>query len=248
VHAAWSPDGSRLAFERDFANRSGIYTMRADGTGLRSLTPSGQQGMPAYSPDGKTIVFDRTLPKEDSLWSMRTDGSGLRQLTHNTPAGKGECRCEGSPVYSPDGRRVAFVRTITDLKTAVFVVKVDGSGLKQLTPWRLGVPAKLDWSPDGSRIVISSPQAERPGGASNVFTIRPDGAGLKQLTRETTAGVHDLADGFSPDGKRIIFARAANDGPFQVYVMNMDGTGIEQLTRGVDAHWASWGRAAGSAS
>ena len=241
VHASWSPDGSEIVFERDFPKRAGIYTMGLSGGGLKSLTPHGLQGLPAYSPDGSTIVFDRSLPHEDALWLMRSNGSGLRQLTHDSPAGKGECRCEGSPVFSPDGRRIAFVRTITDLKTAVFVVNLDGSGLKQLTPWHLGVSAKLDWSPDGSKILISSPQQERPGTASNVFTIRPDGTGLTQLTHDTKPGVHDLADGFSPDGTKIIFAKTVDNGPFQVYVMNSDGSAVRQLTHGVDAHWASWG-------
>ena len=172
---------------------------------------------------------------------MSSDGTGLRQITHNKPPGANACRCEGSPVFSPNGKRIAFVREIDDLTTAVFVVNADGSRLKQLTPWRLGVSGKLDWSPDGSRILISSPQAERPGTASNVFTIRPDGTGMKQLTHETKPGVHDLADSFSPDGKKIIYARSVGDGPFQVWVMNADGSGQRQLTHGIDAHWASWG-------
>lgn len=241
VHAGWSPDGRSVVFERAFANHAGIYTMSTTGAGLRSLTPAGLQGLPSYSPDGTTIVFDRTLPKEDALWIMHSDGTGLRQITHNKAAGKDECRCEGSPVFSPDGKRIAFVRTITDQTTAAFVVNANGTGLKQLTPWRMGVSAKLDWSPDGSRILISSPQAERPNVASNVFTIHPDGTGLTRLTHETKVGVHDLADGFSPDGRQIIFAKTVEGGPFQVYVMNANGTGIRQLTHGVDAHWASWG-------
>ncbi|HZQ64955.1 MAG TPA: hypothetical protein VFA66_06995 [Gaiellaceae bacterium] len=244
VHAAWSPDGRTIAFERDFANRALVYTMSAAGGDLRPLTPKGLQGLPAYSPDGETIVFDRTLPTGDGLWSMNADGSGARQLTHNRPAGRDECRCDGSPVFSPDGKRIAFVRTITDLQTAVFAVDANGRGLKQLTSWRTGVSAKLDWSPDGSRLVVSSPQAERPDVASNVITLRPDGTGVQQLTHETAPNVRDLADGFSPDGKKIIFARTIDGGPFQVYVMNADGTGVKQLTHGIDAHWASWGRAA----
>lgn len=235
VHASWSPDGTRLVFERDFTKHAGIYTMSVDGTDLQSLTPKGlEQGLPSYSPDGSTIVFDRPLPKEDALWVMNAEGSGVRRLTRNRSA-------DNSPVFSPDGKKVAFVREVTAFQSAVFIVNADGSGQKQLTPWQFNVSSKLDWSPDGSRIVISSPQTDRPR-PSNVYTIRSDGAGLKQLTHETKAGVHDLADGFSPDGRKIIFARTVDGGPFQVYVMKADGTGVKQLTQGIDAHWASWGR------
>src|SRR5690242_21356836 len=44
VWGAWSPDGKHIAFERDFAGHAGVYTMNADGTGLRSLTPRGLNG------------------------------------------------------------------------------------------------------------------------------------------------------------------------------------------------------------
>jgi Tol biopolymer transport system component len=147
VDASWSADGRRIAFERDFANHAGIYTMNTDGTHVRSLTPTGLQGMPASSPDGKTIVFDRTLPKEDALWVMNADGTGLHQLVHNPPPASGKCNCDEVPVFSPNGKQIAFIETISDLKNAVFVVGVDGTGLKQLTPWSFGVSHQLDCRP-----------------------------------------------------------------------------------------------------
>jgi Tol biopolymer transport system component len=242
LNAAWSPDGWRIVFQRDFSNHVGIYTIGFDGRKLTAVTTRGLQGGPAYSPDGRLIVFDRTLSSDDSLWVMAADGTHLRRLTRNSAARENECRCDGSPVFSPDGRQVAFVRTITDLKKAAFVINADGTGLHQVTPWSFGVSDKLDWSPDGSKILISSPQVERANSASNIYTVRPDGTGLRQLTHERRSGVHDLADGFSPDGRWVIFARTVYDGAYQVYVMNANGTGVKQLTHGIDAHWASWGR------
>jgi TolB protein len=242
LHASWSPDGKQIAFERDFEKHAGIYTMNADGSGLRSLTPRGFQGMPAYSPDGKRIAFDRSLPHEDAVWTMKIDGTGLKQVTHNRPAGKNECRCDGSPSFSPDGKRIAFVRTINDAKVALFTVRTSGADLKQLTPWSRGVAAKIDWSPDGSRIVFSSPQFNPgPKGVSaNVFTIKPDGTGLVQLTHDTGGKVHNGADSFSPDGTKIVYINNST-GRFQVYIMNLDGTGVTRITNATDAHWANWG-------
>ena len=54
VWAAWSPSGNRIAFERDVytgvrVTRAAIYTMNADGSGLRSLTPTGLNGRPSWS-------------------------------------------------------------------------------------------------------------------------------------------------------------------------------------------------------
>jgi TolB protein len=204
------------------------------------------QGMPTYSPDGKRIAFDRTLPHEDSIWTMKTDGTDLRQVTHNKPAGKRECRCDGSPSFSPDGRQIAFVRTINESKVALFTIRTSGRGLKQLTPWSRGVAAKVDWSPDGSLIVLSSPNFEPgpKGVSSNVYTIHPDGTGLTQLTHDTGGKVHNGADSFSPDGTKIVYVNNST-GAYQLYVMNVDGTGVARVTNATDAHWANWGPSAG---
>src|SRR5581483_4300514 len=58
----WSPDGSAIAFERDVyvgrrVTRAVIYTMDADGSHLRALTPTGLNGRPSWSPDGRSIAF-----------------------------------------------------------------------------------------------------------------------------------------------------------------------------------------------
>jgi Tol biopolymer transport system component len=57
VWAAWSPSAKQIAFERDVytgvvVKRGAIYVMNADGSGLRSLTPTGLNGGPSWSPKG----------------------------------------------------------------------------------------------------------------------------------------------------------------------------------------------------
>jgi TolB protein len=58
--AAWSPDGRRIAFTRRRNGNWDVYVMRADGSGVRRLTPSGSalaEDEPAWSPDGSALVF-----------------------------------------------------------------------------------------------------------------------------------------------------------------------------------------------
>lgn len=77
----WSPDGSRLAFNRFDKGKSGIHVANRDGSGLRRITPGRiNVSDPAWSPDGAWIAFVRTDGHGD-LYVIHPDGTGLRQLT-----------------------------------------------------------------------------------------------------------------------------------------------------------------------
>jgi Tol biopolymer transport system component len=242
--AAWSPDGTRIAFERAFANHAGIYTMNADGANLRSLTPRGLNGQPSWSPDGKQITFGRYIPgKEASIWVMNAEGSHLRRVTRNPlpkDDGCGGCAGQGSSQFSPDGGRIAFTWVKGEHSSAIYVVGVDGKGLRQLTPFSRGVADKFDWSPDGTKIVFSSPDFGRPAKSSNIYVMRPNGTGLRQLTHETGGELNAGADSWSPDGTKIAYV-SNKGGAYQIWTMNADGSGATQLTKRTEAHLASWG-------
>jgi Tol biopolymer transport system component len=71
-----------------FTGVGGIYTVHADGTGLRKLTgsPGRSNYGPNWSPDGRQIAFisDRDDParRASDVFVMNADGSGQRNLTH----------------------------------------------------------------------------------------------------------------------------------------------------------------------
>ena len=80
---SWSPDGRTIAF----TGGSVIYTVHADGTGLRNLTHGpGHNLDPQWSPDGRRILFlsvrDDLAHYAFDLFVMNADGSGQRNLTH----------------------------------------------------------------------------------------------------------------------------------------------------------------------
>jgi Tol biopolymer transport system component len=256
----WSPNGKLIAFEHETrsgqpdADRS-VALISARGTDLRELTPTGAEpqpagrvrdGNPAFTPDGRRIVFVRDQgPADRGLWIMNIDGSGLRRLTRN-PFVREVDGGDLAPNVSPDGKRVSFVRIKRSEKLqALFVVRIDGTGLKQVTPYALEVARKQDWAPDGKRILMTT-NADwvRPQESANLVTIRPDGSGMTPLTQFTGRKQNAFAGSFSPDGKQIIFRLEQGD-RYALAVVDTDGQNVRMLTRLSKAkpRYLDWGTA-----
>jgi hypothetical protein len=126
---AWSPDGQRIAFTDSFA----LMIIDAEGGERTALAPELSAQSPAWSPDGRWILFHGTRRQEPEargatggdLWMVRADGTDLRQLT-DTPADE-----EADPVWSPDGRTIAYHHN--DVNRGIWVVRSDGRGRRRLT-------------------------------------------------------------------------------------------------------------------
>jgi Tol biopolymer transport system component len=224
--------------------RNGIYTLRSsDGGGLFRVTrnPGGDDNPWGYSPDGSRILFDRLFPAycggaacdNGDLFVVNVNGSGLRQL--NPAALRIKC-CNAD--WSPAGTRVVFSAdfkssTGSGKQSALFVVKIDGTGLRQLTPNGLGAlhPA---WSPSG-RFIAFNNEVHEPGTASDqIFTVHPDGSGLTRVTDPTTGDV-SFEPQWSPDSTKLLFARIHfTNGHFRgqddLWISNANGTGLTQVT------------------
>jgi TolB protein len=235
---SWSPDGHRLVYRdsrRGFNLNDEIYVMDRDGSHRRNLTrsPRTNDWGPAWSPDGTLIAFNSAT----RLYVMRPDGTGRRRVT--------DAEAE-YPAWSPDGTRLAFMSmqphaTGGDPNYDVFVVNLDGTGLRQLTDWpgEDGWPA---WSPDGRLIAYttsqdSEGQFEGRGPYLDVYVMRADGTAKRRVVR----GIWGAYPGWSPDGRSIVFTGSPLSGFHEhLWVVRPDGTGQRRLRlAGALPDWAA---------
>jgi Tol biopolymer transport system component len=244
VSPDWSPDGKRIVFGLEGSSSASIATMAADGSDIRNLTPKGFQTQPAYSPDGKWIVYERDIgPTDNGVWIMRADGSDKQRLTRNPFMKTGDCGCDTDPNFSPDGKRITFVRVKQDeTQQALFSMMRDGSGLRQLTPYSWEVAVKHDWAPDGKLIVLTTnADFVRPNEAANLVTIHPDGTGKKQLTQFKAGKMNAFAGSFSPDGKQIVF-RLETGASYSLAFIDRDGGKVRTAKTGkAKPRFIDWG-------
>jgi TolB protein len=258
---SFSPDGSTVMFTR-YGDPDQAYFVNLDGSHLRPLNcpalcdPEGD----AWSPDGRRLAIDRAFAplftsafgEEEatnvSIWIVNADGTKLTEVTKN-PGGSN--REDHRAVWSPDGKRLAFARAnyaVNPQVMAIFTVAIDGTDLRQVTPWELDAN-EPDWSRDGSLIAFSSPSASlQPGREQNIFTIHPDGTGLKQLTTHLPASPEGAQGTFdpswSPDGTQLIFTHIPSFGGLaDLYVIDRDGSNLHVLakTPELNESHAVWG-------
>ena len=156
---------------------------------------------------------------------MNADGSGLREVADD-PA------LDFGPAWSPDGSKIAFVSNRdapVDATYAnsydIYVTNADGTGEAIRITAQPGVESRLDWSPDGSKLLYVStadtPSFPNPGGDAEIYAMNTDGSGMSRLTDNTAL---DFAPDWSPDGKEIVFD-SNRDGKRAIYKMNADGSG-----------------------
>jgi Tol biopolymer transport system component len=215
----WSPDGTRIAFERSqFTGLSckgcpsTIWVARADGSHPVRLTSPRFcvfDGSASWSPDGREIVFSRdSCDAPGELMVVAVTGGRPRTL-HVAGA---------EPTWGP--AKIAY----TDAQHALWTVDSDGRGARMVASGPAYSPA---WSRDGRLAFLEFP--------SGPAVVDVAGRRLRLPLRDPRG----LA--WSPDGTHLVLgARLSPNGPIDVYTVGTDGRGLKRLTHNVGAAGVSW--------
>jgi Tol biopolymer transport system component len=242
VEAVYSPDGSRIAF-----NRGGdIHVMKSagmkpNGTGSRRLTSmTGTESDPTWSPDGTRIAFLANTAGQDEqtdaeIWVMNADGSGQRPITHNDSS-------ERDPAWSPKGDKIAFVdergdSPFFDTDSNVYVMDANGNNQTNITPNVCsggscdyqGYDENPAWSPDGTKIAYEHGYGRTGGGSRDIWIMDPTDPSDDDnysVSDDVTTGDDGSSEGepaWSPLGDKIAYMLVrAGDTNQDIAVMNGD--------------------------
>lgn len=144
----WSPDGARLAFQRELPSGPGqqlfadIWTIEADGTDAMRVITGGDgswAGEPAWSPDGQLLAFTMS----GDIYVANLEGTALRRLTEHP----GE---DSLPSWSRDGAAIAF-QSFRDFHYEIYLMDSNGGRQTRLTHNPEGGGAyDPDWGPPTS--------------------------------------------------------------------------------------------------
>jgi dipeptidyl aminopeptidase/acylaminoacyl peptidase len=224
---------------------------------------------PRLSPDGSVVAYsvwriDRESNEyRSSIWRAPFDGSSQpRQFTTGP-------KRDGSPRWSPDGSRLAFLSNRDTDKMQLFVIPAAGGEAKRLTDLKEDVDEPM-WSPDGTRIAFTSRVPDESYGEEDdrkrrprrfrrlsykldnvgwigdrrqhVFVVPADGSA--EPTQLTSGDFEDASPAWSPDGSKIAFASGREDdwdltGVTDVYVIDAEGGEPERITKGGGSAGAS---------
>ncbi len=209
-----------IAFHSDRAKSGGreIYLMDYDGFNQRAITAHETLSMsPDWSPQADLISYVSYLSGGPALHLVE-----LRTGRKSPIVTDGDFNV--SPSFSPDGKTIAFSRSVGNGNTEVFLCNRDGSNLRRLTTAR-GIDTNPAWSPTGREIAFTSSRSGTP----QIYIMSAEGANLRRIT---FLGRYNDGAAWSPDGTKLAHSARRPDNSFDIAITDIVTQETRYLTEG----------------
>jgi Tol biopolymer transport system component/DNA-binding winged helix-turn-helix (wHTH) protein len=181
----------------------------------------GYQATPAFSPDGTLVAFRQSDGRSNTgIYAAVVGGEKTIQLTSEP----GDC----CPIWSPDGRQIAFVRYSANSFSILTIPALGGMERRLYHgPDHLG--GGLSWSADGSLIAFSESRESDPTRAW-ISALSVSDLSIREISSPPPGWI-DRSPSYSPSGSRLAFIRSAVAGVSNdIYVMAAKGGPAKRLT------------------
>ncbi len=186
---SWSPDGQSIAFSTPYSGS--IFTISADGTGLRQITGEEHNFSPRWSPDGGRLCWTRNIEPGGGVWVAASDGTGPKLLLADG----------GDPDWNP-GSPDTIVCTLSDLGTKrrhLVAVSITTGEYRSLFTAEVSEDIRTPrYSPDGSAIAFY--YAARGSHYPSIYVLARGASAPVPLTRQSS-----MEPTWSPDGQEVAF-------------------------------------------
>lgn len=185
----------------------------------------GAEMQPAFSPDGSKVAF---------LWNgseygrrniyVQNVGSFSPVLLNKDAEGE-----VSSPVWSPGGREIAFLRPTSADRLGVYVMdlatrEITRRAVLESAPSPIGPSVLIDWSPDGKSIAATDRR--------DLVLISTANGAITRITTSSEQILGHYEPAFSPDGRTIAFRESLSHGVDQLSLLDLSSSRITRLTSG----------------
>lgn len=234
--AAWSPDGTMIAFSR-YAVVGGqrhiyIYDL-SDGTQQRisDIDTSGNYNSPNWSPDGRYVAYHGTGARSLDVDLFRYDLQTRQQELLHTGDG-----ADMMPTWSPDGKTILFLRnTGMEFVPRVYRLDVDTDKMSPLTGASITY-FPPGWSPDGRELVVATYNGVTHG--LDILTLAD--TELRVLLRRSRQQVTYSEPDWSPDGHWIAYVTFSEQGSQVLIIPAEGGSPISVTPSGATYRQPDW--------